>query len=150
MDIAGLPVKKHTFNAYEVESSPVMRRPFSPISSRESSKTNATNILEDLNRKHNDTVQKTIPGNTTPFTTPSKTVFASAGEDNMTLKTAPAPYTPSTPSIPMQTGMTPAPRSVAYIATPTKEVPEEIEYSFEEQRAGFVLPGTHPKSQLQV
>ncbi|KAK1366641.1 65-kDa microtubule-associated protein 3 [Heracleum sosnowskyi] len=151
LDIAGLPVKKHSFNAHEVESSPVVRKPFSPISSREPSKT-ATNILEDLNRKRNETAQKTIPGhNTTPFTTPSKTVFAAAEEENMTPKTIPVPFTPSTPSIPMQTGMTPAPHPVAYIATtPIKEVPEEIEYSFEERRAGFVLPGTHPKIQLQA
>jgi protein regulator of cytokinesis 1 len=30
------------------------------------------------------------------------------------------------------------------------ETPEEIEYSFEERRAGFVLPNTHIKSVIQL
>lgn len=48
------------------------------------------------------------------------------------------PCTPSTVSIPMQTAMTPAPFK--------ETIPEGIEYSFEERRAGFVIPIAHLKS----
>lgn len=155
MDIAGLPVKKHSFsgvNAQEVESA-MGRKPFSPISSTESSRSNiTTNLMEDRNKKHNETLQKTIPSNNnTPFTTPSKMVSnAVVEEENKTpIKMGiPVPSsTPSTVSVPMQTAMTPAaPHVVPYSASPIKEIPEEIEYSFEERRAGFVLPLTHLKT----
>ncbi|CAK9184954.1 unnamed protein product, partial [Ilex paraguariensis] len=152
LDIAGLPAKKHSFNAVnarEAESA-MMRKPFSPISSTDSSKSNATTILEDLNRKH-EMLQKTLTNITTPLTTPSK-VTSAADEENRTPKTMaiPLPSTPSTVSVAMQTAMTPAAPPVLYGAHPVEEIDEEIEYSFEERRAGFVLPKTHLKTMLQV
>lgn len=111
--------------------------------------------MEDRNKKHNETLQKTIPSNNnTPFTTPSKMVSnAVVEEENKTpIKMGiPVPSsTPSTVSVPMQTAMTPAaPHVVPYSASPIKEIPEEIEYSFEERRAGFVLPLTHLKTVVQ-
>ena len=60
----------------------------------------------------------------------------------------PVPSTPSTISVPMLTAMTPAPppAPVPYNANPV----EETEYSFEERRAGFVLPQAHLKTAIQV
>ncbi|KAM7504663.1 hypothetical protein LguiB_003567 [Lonicera macranthoides] len=146
LDIAGLPA--------------MGRKPFSPISSTESSKSNiTTNLMEDRNRKYNETLQKTIPSsnNAAPFTTPSKMVSnAVVEEENRTpIKMGiPVPSTPSTVSVPMQTVMTPAapapPRVVPYSASPIKQIAEEIEYSFEERRAGFVLPVTHLKTVVQI
>ncbi|KAL8126257.1 65-kDa microtubule-associated protein 3-like [Apium graveolens] len=138
-ETADLPVKKHFFNAHEVQSSPISRKPFSPISSKESPKANAANKLENMNRTHTEMAQKATESNDS-FLTPSKTVSALGEEANMTPKTMKfhVPSTSFTPSIPMYTGTTPAPQSVA--TTQISEAPEEIEYSFEELRAGFILP----------
>ncbi|KAK1399623.1 65-kDa microtubule-associated protein 3 [Heracleum sosnowskyi] len=155
LDIAGLPVKKHSFNAsnndHEVEL-PITRKPFSPISSSESSKAHADNISEDLNKQHGGMFQKTLTSNITPFTTPTK-LTSIAYEENRTpakTMTVPVPCTPKTVSVSMQTIMTPAPQPFACGATPIKEFHEEIEYSFEERRAGFVLTRLHPHTVLQV
>ncbi|CAI9774090.1 unnamed protein product [Fraxinus pennsylvanica] len=147
LDIAGLPLKPHSFNppnAHEIES-PMMRKPFSPISSTDSSKSNATNIMEDLNRKHNEMLQKTLTSNNTPFATPSKTI-STPDEENRTPKTMaiPVPSTPSTVSVPMLTAITPASRVLESMKD------EEIEYSFEERRAGFVLPKEHRNTVIQI
>ncbi|XP_059666997.1 65-kDa microtubule-associated protein 3-like [Cornus florida] len=149
LDIAGLPVRKHSFSAANARGVESTRKPFSPISSTESSKSNATNLLEDLNRKHSDTLQKALPPiNNASFTTPLKTISPEE-EENRTPKAMPfaIPTTPSTVSVPMQTTTTPAPSPlVPYSANQV----EEIEYSFEERRAGFVLPRTHLKTLVQV
>ncbi|KAH6828396.1 Microtubule associated protein family protein [Perilla frutescens var. hirtella] len=153
LDLAGLPAKQQSLSMQsgrEIES-PMTRKPFSPISSTDSSKSNATNILGDLNRKHNEMLPKVL---LTPFSTPSKMNSSVAEVENrMPQATAiPVPPTPSTPSavssIPMQMAVTPLPMQKAAFVTPAplqKSVDEEIEYSFEERRAGFVLP---PRSHL--
>ncbi|XP_068330791.1 65-kDa microtubule-associated protein 3-like isoform X2 [Pyrus communis] len=102
LDVAGLPVKKHSFgapNASEVET------------------------------------PTTQEANKTPKVMP---IFV--------------PTTPSTVSVPMQTAMTPAPPPppIPFATNLVQEIPEEIEYSFEERRAGFVLPKTHVKPMIQV
>ncbi|KAM1368426.1 hypothetical protein PS1_001757 [Malus domestica] len=132
LDVAGLSVKKHSFgapNPSEVET-PTIRKPFSPIS-----------------------VPVSIPSENVAFgTTPLKPRTV-ADEENKTPKVMPifVPTTPSTVSVPMQTAMTPAPPPPVPFATNlVQEIPEEIEYSFEERRAGFVLPKTHVKSMIQV
>lgn len=157
LDVAGIPIKKHSFgaaNVREVES-PMMRIPFSPISSTASSKANITNLSDDLNLAHSEALLKTLPSNNLQFTTPSKTTLPTyvADEENKTPKAMPipVPVTPSTVSIPMQTAMTPAHPPVFFgTNTTVEEIPDEIEYSFEEIRAGFVLPKTHVKSMIQV
>ncbi|KAI7751580.1 hypothetical protein M8C21_004146 [Ambrosia artemisiifolia] len=157
LDIAGLPAnRKHSIS--EVEPSQpkqIFRTPFSPISSTESSKTNIS-LLEDLNRKH-EMLQKTFQNSntTTPLTTPSKTLISATDDENRTPKTnmiPMVPCTPSTVSVPMQTAMTPAPPSSMGVNQIKKMmVPEEIiEYSFEERRAGFLLPVTHLKTVVAV
>ncbi|KAI3898530.1 hypothetical protein MKX03_027487 [Papaver bracteatum] len=108
LDIAGLPVKKHSFNstnAYQTES-PMTRKPFSPVTTAVSAKVNTANLLQPV------------------YTTPLK-VNRVVDEENMT----PRVVAPKTPCTPMQTAMTPA---------PAPPVTREIEYSFEERRAGFV------------
>jgi protein regulator of cytokinesis 1 len=143
LDIAGLATKKHSFGAVNAREpqSPMLRQPFSPISSTVSSK---SNILEEATTPHNDTFKKTLQINDLSFKTPSKTNNIADEENRRTPKAMPIPMpmTPSTVSVPMQTAMTPAVNPV--------ETPEEIEYSFEERRAGFVLPNTHIKSVIQL
>lgn len=151
-------VRGENFEQKAAATTPMARKPFSPLSSTDSSKSNATNILEDLNRKHNEMLQKAlISNNNTPFTTPSK-IISSLEEENRTPKVMPIPLptTPSTVSVPMQTAVTPAPpppppplhlssssNTNSTTIKPTDETThEEIEYSFEERRAGFVLPRT--------
>ena len=141
MDLAGLPGtnKKQACNELE----PTFRKPFSPIATKEPSKTN--NVTE-LDKKY-DMLQKTIQNNTTIFTTPTKptTIFSSEVENQTPQKhiiPTLLPSTPYTPSAPMQTTMTPAIKEM---------VPEEvIEYSFEERRAGFVLPRAQVKTLTEV
>ncbi|KAH7841548.1 hypothetical protein Vadar_031378 [Vaccinium darrowii] len=136
-------------NIREVDS-PMKRKPFSPISSTESSKSNATNlIMEDLNRKQNEMAQKTLRNNT-QFATPKK-IYA-AEEENWTPKAMPipVPLTPSTVSVPMQTAVTPAPPSAPFSGNRVDEIPEEVEYSFEEIRFGFTLPRTNLKEAIPV
>ncbi|KAK9063242.1 hypothetical protein SSX86_017112 [Deinandra increscens subsp. villosa] len=155
LDIAGLPAnRKHSISEVEPpQPQPVFRTPFSPISSTESSKSNIT-LLEDLNRKH-EILQKTFQNtNTTPFATPSKTLTSATDEENRTPKTnmiPVVPCTPSTVSVPMQTAMTPAAALMGMNQIKEMMIPEEIiEYSFEERRAGFVLPKAHLKMVVAV
>lgn len=150
LDIAGLAVKKHSFgavNAREPES-PMLRKPFSPISSTASSK---SNMIEDLAVRNGETVKKTLPTSNLSSITPSKTTSA-VEEENRTPRAMPIPVptTPSTVSVPMQTTMTPAPPPVPFAANQVEQIPEDVEYSFEERRAGFVLPKTHINSMIQV
>ncbi|KAK9273501.1 hypothetical protein L1049_018311 [Liquidambar formosana] len=140
LHIAGNSVKKHsstTANAHESES-PLVRKPFSPVSSMVSSKANIANYLEDQNRTHNGTLQVTLSSSKKPMATPPKSV--SHDEENKTPKTMPipAPTTPLTVSVPMQTATTPAAFCVPFGAKIVQETAEENEYSFEERRAQVI------------
>ncbi|KAI3783897.1 hypothetical protein L1987_42986 [Smallanthus sonchifolius] len=131
LDTAGN--KKH--NLSELEP----RKPFSPISSKDSSKVKATEV--DI--KHQIS-QKTFQNNTTPFITPSKPttlISAASEEENRVPQKNIIPILPFTPCAQMQTAMTPAIKGM---------IPEEevIEYSFEEIRAGFVVPRSHLKTMV--
>lgn len=120
----------------------MMRKPFSPILTKPSA---ATNLFEDLNRGINTTTS--VP------CTPSKTSILT-DEENKTPKKAvpiPVPTTPSTVSVPMQTALTPAPAQAPFGSNVVEEEGhEEIEYSFEEKRAGFMLNRLHLKAAIQV
>lgn len=153
LDIASLPVKKQSFgasNVCELES-PMIRKPFSSISTVISSKAN----MADSNTTQSDMLQKGVPVSELGFATPVKTTTTTlADEENRTPKTMPIsmPATPATVSVAMQMAITPAPPPpppIPYGPSPVED-PEEIEYSFEERRLGFVLPGTHVKPILQV
>ncbi|KAM5557146.1 65-kDa microtubule-associated protein 3 [Rosa sericea] len=108
---------------YEPES-PLMRKPFAPIS---------------------------LPADNGTFATPMKSTNVPEEDNTKTPKVMTfVPTTPQTVSVPMQTAVTPAPpppQPIPYATKVVEEVtPEEIEYSFEEIRAGFVLPEAHTKS----
>lgn len=132
-------------NAREAES-PLIRKPFAPIPTAVQPKTNTTNSTNDANTERTTS--------DVPFSTPLKKTSVAAADEDQNMMTAkampiPVPSTPSTLSVAMQTAETPAapPPSSAYKA---EEIPEDnVEYSFEERRAGFVLPKTHIKS-IQV
>ncbi|XP_042496812.1 65-kDa microtubule-associated protein 3-like [Macadamia integrifolia] len=143
LDSAGLSVKLHSVdaaNAGDVDS--LLRKPFSLVS-----EANTPNLMEDMNK-----VQKVFPSNNMATTTASKLAPLPDEEENRTPKAIPVsvPATPSTVPVPMQTAMTPVPSSVLFGANTMGEKPEEIEYSFEERRAGFILPQTQLKSTVQV
>lgn len=143
LDIGNLPVKNCQLTGRESEPAVVVRKPFSPVSSTPSSRANA-DLLDDHNIPCNDPVQKTtLFKKETPQKTASK-MFPAANEENQT------PNTMSTVSVPMQTVMTPAPPRRLFSDDLVEEITEEIEYSFEERRAGFVLPVTPLQRVVQV
>ncbi|KAM7274086.1 hypothetical protein ACFE04_028750 [Oxalis oulophora] len=156
LDLASLPARKPSFGAASNQDpeSPRTRIPFSPISSAVSTKSNMTNVFDVPKPRNGEAmmIQKTEPFSTPlkqqhittneAFTTPLKQQQHTAvDKENQTPPKAifgiPVPSTPSTVSVPMHTAMTPG-----HPANLTKQVEEEIEYSFEERRAGFVLPRT--------
>ncbi|XP_038881306.1 65-kDa microtubule-associated protein 3-like isoform X2 [Benincasa hispida] len=151
LDVTGLPVKKQSIGANAVEggeSPMVVRKPFAPIptsSTLFSNSTNSSNSLNDLGEK----LQKLNMSSKTPI----KTTSISEEDIKTPMKMPiPVPSTPSTVSVPMQTAMTPALlQPVDTTARISKDISEVIEYSFEERRAGFVLPKPlHIKSMIQV
>ncbi|KAL5983801.1 hypothetical protein ACLOJK_017893 [Asimina triloba] len=108
------------------------------------SKANTTNFLEDLNNSYNGTSLKVFTVDNA-LITPSGRASA-ADDENKTPKTMPimTPSTPSTISVPMQTPHTSGPVSVLF-GTAAEEESEEIEYSFEGKRAGFIVPKSYLK-----
>ncbi|KAL6541766.1 hypothetical protein OROGR_011252 [Orobanche gracilis] len=147
LDLAGFPGRQNSFNSPYVtretdSSSSMIRKPFSPISSTDSSMSNAANIFDDLNRKHNEMLQKTLTSsnnnnNTMSCSTPASKTMSTAEIENRTPQA-----TPSTvcSSIPMSMAITTTPAVTKQMIVPAKSTAgEEIEYSFEERRAGFVV-----------
>ncbi|XP_021746682.1 65-kDa microtubule-associated protein 3-like [Chenopodium quinoa] len=160
LDIANLPTRNFTFSGRESDPTTVARRPFSPISSVASSRANG-DFFDDQNILQNNSVQKSLAKNetsqkvasvsNTSVVTPSKKIPAGDEENHTPNKMLfPPPTTPMTVSAPMQTSMTPAPSKPLFGDNLVGEKDEEIEYSFEERRAGFVLPSTHLRRALQV
>ncbi|PVH38225.1 hypothetical protein PAHAL_5G202500 [Panicum hallii] len=120
LDIAGLPIKKLTFNGSTLREAETPRKPFAQI----------------------------MPGNNVS-STPARPISNDTEEENKTPKTFATlnPKTPMTVTAPMQVSMTPAVANKV-IATPVslfQEKPEqpmlaeEIEYSFEERRLAVYL-----------
>ncbi|KAK7374146.1 hypothetical protein VNO80_07572 [Phaseolus coccineus] len=120
--------------------SSLTRKPLSPLSPAVLSTTNISNLQEDHNSKLQNVVtqQKRQMLTATP---PSRPYIAGA-EENMTPKnmTLPVPTTPLT-SIPMLTATTPD--TVYSGTTASSKTSQSFEYSFEEVRAGFMLPKTY-------
>ncbi|KAK8627888.1 hypothetical protein V6N13_135485 [Hibiscus sabdariffa] len=145
LDIADTPVRKHSstpnvVKANEPETPLLVRKPFSPITSEVSLRTNTTNMLEF--EDNGDTSHKMLHlNNDFSYTTPLKTTSL-VDEENRTPKVMPMPcYAPSTVSVPMQTAMTPAALPAPIPFAITKPV-EENEESFEERRLAFMLSKT--------
>lgn len=129
--MAGATVKQDSSNLVRARESELAmkRKPFSPISP-------AANMMEDLNRKHNELWQKLLTINSTP----PRSISRAEQENRTPQKTM---TTPSTVSIPMHTALTPASIQTTNIfpaLSSSKSVEEEIEYSFEEMRARRVHP----------
>ncbi|OAY69667.1 65-kDa microtubule-associated protein 3, partial [Ananas comosus] len=117
LDLAGLPVKKLSFNpANPPREAETPRKPFAPI-----------------------VIASNVPS------TPLRLISNETEEENKNnLKTAmaaPPPKTPMTAYIPMQMAMTPAPTCLMYEAAATVKAQkaEEFTYSFEERRLAFCL-----------
>lgn len=122
--ISGSSNKQHPFDSSQNNEILPQRKPLSPLSSLSS------NIVSGM--KSGD-FQGTHVVSKTPLTTPTKNVNASVYDENKTPKTMPIPLpsTPPTVSNVMQTAMTPfTPGGV--------RVSEEVDYSYEERRAGFL------------
>ncbi|WCJ37642.1 65-kDa microtubule-associated protein 3 [Euphorbia peplus] len=109
-----------------------------------------SNIFEDVISVNGENIKKAVTTiGEVPFvaTTPTRTVIVD--EENRTPKAMHIPLVPTTPAtvcIPMQTAMTPAVPVPYGATTPAEVVQEEIEYSFEERRAGFVVPTSQIRS----
>ncbi|XP_030473282.2 65-kDa microtubule-associated protein 3-like isoform X1 [Syzygium oleosum] len=153
LDVAGLPLKKHSLDAVMASEpdSPMIRKPFSPVSPAVSTKLSLANVMDNAAVRQDEPLQKIFSSNNNVFSTPLKTTTMN-NDENRTPKVMgiPVPSTPSTVSIPMQTAATPALVSLPLGANLVKEIAEEIEYSFEERRAGFVLPRANMKPMIQV
>ncbi|PPD92442.1 hypothetical protein GOBAR_DD10598 [Gossypium barbadense] len=142
-DIADAPFRKHPSNGIttnEIES-PLVRKPFSPISLPVSSKANMTNKLED--NGESKTLQKTIPTNdpSNNTMTPLKTI-SSVDEENRKPKAM-----HSTASVQMQTDITPPPTLQTSLV---EETHEEMEQSFEEKRLALMHSDKQIPSMIQV
>ncbi|KAL6965006.1 hypothetical protein U1Q18_036062 [Sarracenia purpurea var. burkii] len=146
LNIGGsLPVKQQTCSRSNVREImlPLVRKPLSPVNSALSSKAN----IQAQNFAENAAPRKTPPptNKTTPVKSPAKIFSAHDEDENRTPRTMPVPLptTPPTVSVAMQAA-TPA-------ATPS--VPcsgKDVEYSFEERRASFILPKSYLSSLLQL
>lgn len=142
LDISTIPMRKYSFGAGIVPDieSPLTRQPLSPISSKVSSQGNMESAADESNIQ-NEKQQKTLTVNNFSFTTTTTTakIDTMVDEENRTpeAKAMPIPTltTPMKVSIPMNLSMTPAPASVPFGG----DLVQQIEYSFEERRLGFVL-----------
>ena len=122
----GLNAKQHRCNASNAREtkSQRIRKPLSPVNSALSYKSSTPNI-QDLSRKTPSTKKA-------PVMSPAKISSNIDDDEHKTPRTMPVllPNTTPTMSVAMQTAMT------------TPRVPggaEDVEYSFEERRASFVL-----------
>ncbi|GLT51914.1 hypothetical protein SLA2020_252870 [Shorea laevis] len=140
-EIPGQFVRKHISNPPKSEVAlPVIRKPLSPISFSVFSNTNIPNFQEQENI-HNGK-NKLAPGCKTPIATPATAKSTLRNdEEYRTPKTMPivVPTTPSTVSAPMLMAATPA-SPVSFGAKKRENTTKEVEYSFEEVRAGFLCP----------
>ncbi|XVF22701.1 hypothetical protein REPUB_Repub12eG0193700 [Reevesia pubescens] len=123
----------------EIEK-PAIRKPLSPVSFAVNSNANIMNFIEDQKKVQNG--QRLNPGCKTPNGTPAKPTLI-GDDENRTPKAMPIPIptTPSTVSAPMLMAITPATPATmgAYEVEKIVEQMQQVEYSFEEVRAGFFL-----------
>ncbi|KAI4324904.1 hypothetical protein MLD38_030347 [Melastoma candidum] len=150
LDIAGIPSREQSFDATSIArepESPMTRNPFSPISITRPMKSNTTTDNSNYSSTDQQEIASKTQVSSSIFSTQSKTIIF-ADEENRT-PYPPCPTTPSTVSIPMQTAITPVPNKLHQLHEVVKIIPEEvIEYSFEEKRAGFTLPGKNMKPMI--
>ncbi|XP_021280136.1 65-kDa microtubule-associated protein 4 [Herrania umbratica] len=141
-EVPGRVIKKQPLSAAKVREneSPAVRKPLSPVSFAVNSNANIVNFTEDQKKVKNG--QRLNPGCQTPTGVPAKPTLI-GDDENRTPKAMPIPMptTPSTVSAPMLMAMTPATPATlgAYKVENVLERVQQVEYSFEELRAGFVL-----------
>ncbi|KAK6260804.1 hypothetical protein SCA6_015278 [Theobroma cacao] len=141
-EVPGRVIKKQPLSAAKVREneSPAVRKPLSPVSFAVNSKANIVNFTEDQKKVKNG--QRLNPGCQTPTGVPAKPTLI-GDDENRTPKAMPIPMptTPSTVSAPMLMAMTPATPATlgAYKVENVLERVQQVEYSFEELRAGFFL-----------
>lgn len=133
--ITGNSSKKTPYSAekgIEIQS-PLIRKPLSPVSYTVLSK---ANIIQDPRN-----TQKVVKESITE--TPPPKPFIAGDEENRTPKNMglPVPTTPLTG--PMLTATTPDTFFVHSGSMATSKIAQPFEYSFEEVRAGFVLPKSY-------
>ncbi|KAK4483418.1 hypothetical protein RD792_010605 [Penstemon davidsonii] len=130
-------IKQHASNALnsqQTESLPI-RKPLSPISSTSFNITSCN--FQDQNSRSGE-FQNTYNIHKTPVSTPTKNVSATNENRTPKMMPVPMPATPPTASTAMQTAMTPY--------TPVRvRGTDKVEYSYEERRAGFILPNSQSK-----
>lgn len=140
LDIAGLPSRKQSMNPCEVLQSPLIRKPFSPIS---------TTVVASKANIATTTATQQVPKEISSFATPVKNSNSMKNLEEEKMMTMmmmqtpknvaamiPIPSTPSTVSVPMQTAPTPFNNNARLMS----EKPEvAVEYSFEERRLAFML-----------
>ncbi|CAH2070336.1 unnamed protein product, partial [Thlaspi arvense] len=134
LDIAGLHTRKQSMNPCEQLQSPLVRKPFSPISTTVvASKANiATTIQQQLLAtpvKNNNGVTNLEE---------EKMMMMMMQTPKNVSAMIPIPSTPATVSVPMQTAPTPL-NNNNNNARLIPEKPEVVEYSFEERRLAFML-----------
>ncbi|CAH8351059.1 unnamed protein product [Eruca vesicaria subsp. sativa] len=142
LDVAGTPSRKQSINPCEPLQSPLVRKPFSPIS---------TTVV--ASKANIATPQQLVPNSVneiSSFATPVKSNnFIKNLEEEKKMITMmtqtpknvaamiPVPSTPATISVPMQTAPTPLNNNNNARFLPEKT--EDVEYSFEERRLAFML-----------
>ncbi|GAB2271558.1 hypothetical protein Dimus_006391 [Dionaea muscipula] len=133
---------------------PFIRNPLSPVPASVSSKGYTKTFLEGENKPHVVTLHRAL-GSSTPSSTPSKQASAAGDQELVTTpnKMTSASTTPPTSCIPMQTFTTPA-TPPCIVAPPVfdavKVTGNDVEFSFEEMRAGFTFSERRVKSLLRV
>lgn len=142
-DISGIPSKKPSYNVSNPHSteSKSIRKPLSPISSL-SFKANSGN-LQDEKKKNQELMDALSCSKAPSISTPNKRIPPPDGSETPKQMPIPMPTTPSTVSTTMQMAMTPA---TPYIHSGNGD----MEYSFEERRAGFILPKSHLRSLIDI
>ncbi|XVF33489.1 hypothetical protein REPUB_Repub17cG0172900 [Reevesia pubescens] len=138
-EVPGRVVKKQPPSVAKVREieSPAVRKPLSPVSFAMKSKANILNFIEDQKKVQNG--PRLNPGCKTPTSKPTLI----GDDENRTPKAMPIPMptTPSTVSAPMLMANTPATPATlgSYKVEKIVEQMQQVEYSFEEVRAGFFL-----------
>ncbi|MQL85025.1 hypothetical protein Taro_017537 [Colocasia esculenta] len=155
LDVAGLPAKKLSFtvsNTREAEPPAAMpRKPFSPVDTAAPTPVTSTPVrpivssVDDENRTPQTMHQIGAPKTPKTISVPMQMAVSPAP----TLPSLQTTVTPKPAPLPIQMGGPPTPApTIAYeqaaAACPVHE--EEIEYSFEERRAGFALPKEQVKT----
>ena len=145
--VVGHSVKKTTHSAEkEIEiQSPLTRKPLSPVSSAVLSIANIPNFQEEYRKVQNvATHAMQLKSQMLTRTPPPSTPIIVGDEENRTPNNMglPVPTTPLT-SVPMLTATTPDTPIVHSVSTTASLTAQPFEYSFEEVRAGYIVPTTH-------